>query len=195
MLYLQRWRIVTVASMGILIALIAIAIIYGYSEVALRIAIRLTARSSAILFVLAFVANPLRQFFSNSVTRWLRTNRRYLGLSMAVSQGFHALAIVGLAVLASDPHYYSNHGGNLGYLFIVLMAATSFRRTAKAIGDRWWYILHTVGMYYLWLAFTVTFADRLSESIVLYLPIVSLLVASLLIRFVALYRNRFATPK
>ena len=71
------------------------------------------------------------------------------------------------------------------------MTITSFQKTASLLGDQGWKILHTVGIYYLWLAFTVTFADRLSESFLIYFPFVSLLVIALLIRLTAQYHHKF----
>ena len=103
---------------------------------------------------------------------------------MAVSHGFHAIAIVGLALLTADPSLSSNHGGNLGYFFIVAMTATSFQSTAALLGHRNWQILHTVGMYYLWLAFIYTFSYSLQKSLLIYLPFISLLAIAFLLRLV-----------
>lgn len=179
---LQGWNIVGWTTWIIATLMIGIVIAHGINEQSLRIAIRLTARTSCLLFVSAFIASPLRYFWSNHITRWLRVNRRYLGLAMAVSHGFHAIAIIGLATLTTDPSLSNNHGGNLGYLFILAMTATSFPSTAALLGNQNWKILHTVGMYYLWLAFIYSFGHRLEESMLIYLPFVSLLAIAFLLR-------------
>jgi hypothetical protein len=44
---------------------------------------------------------------------------------------------------------------------IIAMAATSFDRTARAIGPRAWRILHTSGVYYLWFQFMASFGMRI----------------------------------
>jgi sulfoxide reductase heme-binding subunit YedZ len=166
-------------------ALVAIAVVHGFDEAAMRLAIRLTARTSCLLFVCAFVASALRRI-RIPVTAWLLQNRRYLGVSMAVSHGFHAIAIIGLVMVTAGGAYQHDWGAILGYGFIIAMTATSFKPTAAWVGDRAWKILHTVGMYYLWIAFFYPFVNRLSESFVIYLPFVSLLIVALILRLTAL---------
>jgi hypothetical protein len=187
---LQGWNIVAYSALiiGMLLALILIT--QGINEQSMRIAIRATARTSCILFLLAFIASALRRIWSTKLSQWMRLNRRYLGLSFAVSHGFHALAIIGLAIVTPHDAVYNNHGGNLGYLFIIAMTATSFSSTASWVGERSWQILHTVGMYYLWLAFIYTFAQKLTESTLVYLPFVILLIAAMILRLIVL-----KTPK
>ena len=181
---LQGWNIVGWTTLSISIIFLGILIVHGINEQSMRIAIRTTARTSCLLFLCAFVASSLRYFWSTKITRWLRVNRRYLGVAMAASHGFHAVAIVGLAVLTADSSLSNNHGGNLGYFFIIAMTATSFPSTAALLGHRNWKILHTVGMYYLWLAFIYTFSYGLQESLSIYLPFVSLLAIAFLLRLI-----------
>ncbi|MCC0176386.1 hypothetical protein I4641_05270 [Waterburya agarophytonicola K14] len=50
-------------------------------------------RWACILFLLAFTASSLRRLKATPITNWLLSNRHYLGLSMAISHGFHAIAI------------------------------------------------------------------------------------------------------
>lgn len=179
---LQKWNLVKASTIAIIMLLTLILIFHGIDEHSMAIAIRLTARTSCILFLLAFCASSLRRFKSNKFTRWLSSNRRYLGLSMAVSHGFHAIAIIGAAILSTEIPT-DNHGGNLGYLFIIAMTITSFRYPANLLGSRSWHILHTVGMYYLWLAFVYSFINRLDESLLIYLPFVSILFIAIALRF------------
>ena len=175
----QGWNLVKNSAIIIISLLILILIFHGINEQSMRIAIRLTARISCILFLLAFSASSLRRIKSNKLTQWLLRNRRYLGLSMAVSHGFHAIAIIGVAMLSTGEILRDNHGGNLGYFFIIAMTISSFSYPASFLGNRGWKILHTVGMYYLWLVFIVSFSKRLTESIVIYLPFVSLLIVAI----------------
>ena len=105
------------------------------------------------------------------------------------------MAIIGLAILAYDPYLANSHGGNLGYFFIITMAFTSFKTTATFLGERGWKILHTVGMYYLWLAFIYTFSSRISESIAIYLPFILLLAVAMLFRLAALSSYKFKFNK
>ena len=181
---LRGWNIVGWTTLTIAIIFLCILIVHGINEQSMRIAIRTTARTSCLLFVCAFVSSPLRYFWSNNITKWLRVNRRYLGVAMAVSHGFHAIAIIGLAILTADPSLNNHHGGNLGYFFIIAMTATSFPSTAALLGNQNWKILHTVGMYYLWLAFIYTFSHGLEKSLFIYLPFVSLLAVAFLLRLI-----------
>src|SRR5207237_10483086 len=144
-------------------------------------------RTSLLLFSLAFSASALHRLWPNGVTRWQRENRRFLGVSFAVSHGVHALGIVGFALL--DPlqfhaHVQSPVPGLIGYLFIVLITATSFDRSAAWIGRRNWKIVHTVGAHYLWLAFVIAFGKRaLADPF--YWPFLIVLLAIMVVRLVA----------
>ena len=53
--------------------------------------------------------------------------------------------------------------GGVGYAFIIAMAATSFDRSAQAIGPRGWRLLHLTGGYYLLFQFTVSFGKRIPD--------------------------------
>jgi hypothetical protein len=53
--------------------------------------------------------------------------------------------------------------GGIGYAFIIAMTATSFNRSAEAIGPRAWRILHLSGGYYLLLQFMVSFGKRVHD--------------------------------
>ena len=186
---LQKWQLVKYSTIFIASAFAFILLANGINESSFRIAIRFTARSSCILFLAAFCASSLRKLNPNTATNWLLSNRRYLGLSMAISHGFHAIAIAGVAILTSENMVRDNHGANLGYLFIILMTITSFKRPAAILGRRNWKILHTIGMYYLWLSFTVAFSERLHESWLFYLPVVTLLILALVLRLIPLRKK------
>ena len=130
--------------------------------------IRFTARSSLLFFCLAFAASALALLWPASGTRWLRRNRRYLGLTFAASHAIHAVAIVCFAVMAPADYAVATTPasyifGGIGYAFIIAMAVTSFDRTAATIGPRTWRILHTTGIYYLWFQFMVSFGMRIPQ--------------------------------
>ena len=186
---LQRWEIVKWSTIIIGAVFALILLFNGINEASFRIAIRFTARSSCILFLLAFCASSLRKFQSTPLTNWLLKKRRYLGLSMAISHGYHAIAIAGVAILTSENMVRDNHGANLGYVFIILMTITSFEAPAAILGRRNWLILHTVGMYYLWLSFIYAFSERLNESWLIYSPFITILILSITLRFISL-KNR-----
>jgi DMSO/TMAO reductase YedYZ heme-binding membrane subunit len=133
-----------------------------------RATIRVTAFTSAVLFLLAFTASALARVRPGSTTRWLLANRRYLGLSFAVSHLAHLLAIVALA--RSSPAFLESVkpatvvGGGLGFALIAAMAATSNDASVRLLG-RGWHVLHTVGVYYLWVIFALTYSGPARVSL------------------------------
>jgi sulfoxide reductase heme-binding subunit YedZ len=189
----KGWGIVIWITFALSILSGLILILYGVNEVGFRLLIRATARTSCLLFLAAFVASSLRKLWPQPFPSWLLKSRRYFGLALAVSHGFHALAIMGLIGVTSFENVGYDFGGSLGYLFIIAMTITSFHTTARWLGKRGWKILHTVGMYYLWLAFTYSFINKLSQSLPVYLPFVCLLLLALLIRLITPRMNRQLT--
>jgi sulfoxide reductase heme-binding subunit YedZ len=192
---LNGWPFVGIASVAILAAVAAtIAITPDAGEAAGR-AVRLTARTSVALFLAAFTAAALFRLWPNAWTRWQRSNRRYLGVSFAVSHGVHLAAILWLrhvqpVEFARDVTAITWIGGGLAYVFIAAMTATSFDRTAEMIGPRAWKILHTVGSYYIWLIFANSYIGR-ALAMPEYIPAAAIVVFALGLRIAA----RVARPR
>jgi DMSO/TMAO reductase YedYZ heme-binding membrane subunit len=164
--WLDGWRLPVAAGVAIAALSVWLASMRGFEVDGVRLAIRFTARTSLLLFCLAFSASALVRLWPNAWTRWQRRNRRYIGLSFVASHGIHAIAIVLFAVMAPAAFREATSPasfifGGLGYIFIVAMAATSFDRTAAAIGPRAWRVLHITGIYYLWFQFMVSFGMRI----------------------------------
>lgn len=112
---------------------------FGTDEAGIRVVIRATARTSFTLFMLAFVAAPLRRAWRSDASAWMLANRRYLGVSFAVSHVLHLLAI--LALYDWSPSRFVAKtgaaalvGGGLGYAFVVALAATSFDGAVAWLG-------------------------------------------------------------
>lgn len=166
----------------------------GGEAAGLRAVIRLTARSSLLLFLAAFTAAALMRLAPAPPTRWLRQNRRQLGLGFALSHLIHLAAIVGLA--RQDPTLFwqlttvgSVVSGSIAYLFIVAMAATSFDRSAAWLGPRAWRVLHWTGAHFIAISFIITNGKRIPFSAWYALP-VALIVAALVLRLVATLRRQ-----
>jgi methionine sulfoxide reductase heme-binding subunit len=130
------WNLVAISTLVLAILIGSIAIVHGIDESSLRLMIRSTARTSVLLFIATFVATAVRKIYPGKISNWLLTNRRYLGLSFAISHFTHALAIICLAIVSSNS-IRTDHGGILGYIFIGLMMLTSFDRPAD--GSRKFY--------------------------------------------------------
>ncbi|MEZ0220961.1 ferric reductase-like transmembrane domain-containing protein [Tardiphaga sp. 1201_B9_N1_1] len=166
--WFEGWRLLAILTLVLIALSVWIAGMRGFEVDGIRMVIRFTARSSLLFFCLAFAASALALLWPTSGTRWLRRNRRYLGLTFAASHAIHAVAIVCFAVMAPADYAAATTPasyifGGIGYAFIIAMAATSFDRSAAAIGPRAWRILHTTGIYYLWFQFMVSFGMRIPQ--------------------------------
>ena len=187
------WRLTGVIGAG-LIATSVFAYLVAPDPVAgARLVIRLTARTSLALFLLAFAASALVRLFPSSSMRWLRGNRRYIGVAFAISHIVHLAAIIALArmdyaIFLQLTNIVAYVGGGLAYVFIVLMTATSFDRTVAWIGPRAWHRLHTTGMWYIWLSFALNFGKRVPVSTGYLVPVAFIGLAAI-IRLLARYRS------
>ncbi|MFC5419372.1 hypothetical protein ACFPOB_07325 [Bosea eneae] len=178
--------------LGALAAILTVASVAAFASIggsdSIRMAIRLTARTSLALFLLAFTASALFRICQNPWTRWQLRNRRQLGLGFAVSHLLHAIAIIALAV--TDPQLFAALGGSSmliaggsAYLVIAAMAATSFDRTAALIGAVAWRRLHLFGAWYIWLSFMVTFGKR-AQLDMAYWPFIAALLSAAALRLI-----------
>ena len=178
--------------LGALAAILTIAALAAFASTGgsegIRMAIRLTARTSLALFLLAFTASAMFRIWPNPWTRGQLRNRRQLGLGFAVSHLLHAIAIIALAV--TDPKLFAELGGSSmlvaggsAYLVIAAMAATSFDRTAALIGAVAWRRLHLFGAWYIWLSFMVTFGKR-AQLDMAYWPFIAALLGAAALRLI-----------
>lgn len=159
---LSGWSITAWLAVALLAMSTAVLIGAGADEAGVRMLIRATARSSATLFLLTFLARPLRQEWRSDTTRWLLANRRYVGVSAAFSHFIHLNAILWL--IRGWPEHYQLGGqtlvfGGLGFAFFFAMALTSSDRAVAALGA-YWRRLHKTGAWYLWFIFLFTFAPN-----------------------------------
>src|SRR5882762_11005804 len=195
--WLEGWQLFGVLTLTLIALCIWIAGMRQFEAEGVRMVIRFTARTSLLFFCLAFSAAALARLWPNAWTRWQRRNRRTLGVTFAASHAIHAVAIVCFAMM--DPAGYaaatsaaSYVFGGIGYALIIAMAATSFDRTAAAIGPRAWRILHLTGGYYLWFQFMVSFGKRV-PGMPLYALFLVPLLAVMALRLIAMASAR--TPR
>jgi DMSO/TMAO reductase YedYZ heme-binding membrane subunit len=188
--WFEGWWLLAVLGLSLVALSLAIAAMRQFEVEGVRMVIRFTARSSLLLFCLAFSAASAARLLPNAWTRWQRRNRSYLGLGFAASHAIHAVAIVifanidpaGFAAATSAASYIF---GGIGYAIIIAMTATSFDRTAALIGPRAWRILHLAGGYYLWLQFMVSFGMRV-PAMPLYATFLIPLLAVMALRMIAM---------
>jgi hypothetical protein len=188
---LAGWPIVGWAALAVALPSAAIVLMTGGSEEGWRMVIRLTAKTSLLLFTAAFVASSVRALWPSPATRWMLANRRYLGVSFAASHAMHLAAIIMLLWLVPDFHITVTAliVGGLAYVLIAAMVATSFDRTAAWLGPRRWRLLHRTGMYYCWFIFFISYAPRAVIESILYLPLALLLLAAFAVRIAAARRQ------
>lgn len=182
---LQGWQIVGFSALTVGSIVGAIWLFHGIDEQGMRMAIRATGRTSCILFLSAFVASSLHKLWSTPLSAWLLKNRRYLGISMAVSHTYHAIALFGLWIVTAGAAPSSNPLGTLGYILLIAMTVTSFKRPATWLGKRGWKILHSTGMHFFWLGLLFEYSSHLPKSMLIYSPFVILLVLAMMLRLAA----------
>lgn len=191
--WFEGWRLLAALSLSLVILSLWIASMRQFEVEGVRMVIRFTARSSLLLFCLAFSAAALARLWPNGWTRWQRRNRRYLGLSFAASHAIHAVAIVAFANMDSAGFAEATSAvsyifGGIGYAAIIAMSATSFDRTAALIGPRAWRTLHLACGYYLWFQFMVSFGKRV-PAMPLYAAFLIPLLIVMTLRMIAMARH------
>lgn len=191
---LEGARIVAVATLIVAAMLAVVFAAWGTGQHGLSAGIRWTARSSLAFFLPTFAASALVALRPGAATKWLLRNRRYLGLSLAVSHAFHLVLIVLLATLHSD--YFTRTtelagelGGSVGFALLLAMALTSTDRAQDRLGRRRWRALHLTGMYALWAIFTFTYLGRTAVAPA-HAPALVLLLTTMGLRVTAWWRVR-----
>ena len=190
---MNGWRLVGLLSLLLLAMTLGLAASEGWTVDGIRLAIRATARTSLVLFALAFTASALAQLVPSEATRWQRRNRRYLGVSFAVSHFIHLGAIIALAMLDRGLFWKLTNVMTIvlagtAYLFIAAMTATSFDRTAAWLGPRKWRLLHLIGGWYIWISFAIAVGKRVPID-AFYWPMAVLVIAIAAARLVAMLRR------
>lgn len=139
-----------------------------------RWVIQLTAWTSLLLFGLAFTASSLVRLLPSPTTRWLRRQRRYLGVSFAVSHLIHLVCILALmnldyVLFLQLTNRMTVVAGGGAYVMILLMTLTSFDWMVALLGPKAWGWLHLIGGWYVWMAFTVSMGKRVGQGPVYWL--------------------------
>ena len=139
----------------------------GLEATAARV-VRWTARTSLILFALAYVARPAQQLWRNAITKQLLVERKWLGNGFAVSHLAHLGAIITLAspdfgaFLRNQPP--TNIVAATTFVLIFAMAITSIDAVKKRMSARAWKRLHRTGMHFAWISFAGTYAKRAADE-------------------------------
>lgn len=163
------WDIVKFVVLISCILFTGVFLLYGWNEDGLRHNIRWTARISFVLFCMAFSASSVHWYVRNSLSWWLRMNRKFIGVSFAIIHLIHLVTILLLQYffhpVFESAAITSIVGGGGAYLLIILMLVTSFERFAKYLSNKHWKYLHTTGGYWIWIVFLSTYLKRVDEPI------------------------------
>lgn len=190
---LQGWALTGWISLALVAMSALVLAAAGTGDEGVRMLIRATARSSAVLFLIAFLARPLRQLWRSDATAFALENRRYFGVSTAVSHLIHAAAIVWLSV-AFPAAYQANAltvvFGGLGFFFLFAMAATSSDAAVRALGRSRWTAFHRTGAWYVWFIFAYTFPPDAGRWDALHTAFVAAFVAAPFVRLAAYAKTR-----
>lgn len=154
--------------------------------------VRWTARTSLVVFVLAYVARPLVQLRPKwRAGKWLLAHRKWLGLGFAYSHLVHLAGILMIAlpdfggfVRQQDPTILV---ALITFVLLFAMAITSIESVKRRMSGRSWKWLHRTGMHFAWLAFTATYAGLVAVHPVFALP-TAILLAIAGVRAAALVR-------
>lgn len=163
---LRGWTLFSLLSLTVL--LFATSTMLWHTELvdALRSAIRVTARTSFALFLLTFLASSLATLVPTGRTKALLRERRFLGLSFAFSHLVHGILILIYANMFPETFWNgrtaaANIPGSVGYLFILLLAVTSFPVMVRLLGFSAWKLLHSTGSWVIAALFCYSFYKRI----------------------------------
>ena len=152
--------LVPLASTGVIAATL---LTNGLNETGFQLAARYTVRISLPLFLLAYSASALKQLFPSEITRWLRRNRRYIGINFAIAHFIHMGAFIAFFIFIGEvPNLLTVLGGGSTYLLIAALALTSNNWSVHTLG-KLWHWLHRVGIHAIWATFFALYLGRLSD--------------------------------
>lgn len=196
------WPIILTAA-GAFLLLVAVCLaVFGPGEMALSHITRYSARLSFLTFILVLLIGPAVRLWPSPLTRWLRRQRRYLGLAFALLHFCHLGALLWLLNHLGTPMtMIALFGGGVAYLLLALMALTSNDYTLHRLGPRRWRTLHLVGLGYIWLTFMQTYLGRLlsptpPEPKLIFVVLTALGIGAVLLRLAPRWcdRSSSATP-
>lgn len=133
--------------------------------------IQMSVRLTVPFLYLAVVAASLYRLWPTTFSRWLRKNRRYIGLSFADAMGWQLVFILMLWIGHWDYYWEEVYKFDAlaveapGYVMIFAMTITSFMPVRRKMNETAWSVLHWVGIYYLWFALTVTYYAEVANDI------------------------------
>lgn len=154
-------RILAIAAVLLALVVSAGVITTGTDVEGVLWQVRATARASVVFFVVTFAASAINGLWRSDAGKALLRNRRYLGLSYALSHGVHTSALfwyahakgVGFSDLTDTATFI---GAMIGNTLIAAMVLTSTDGARRRLGRARWTLLHRAGMYYVFAIFVLS---------------------------------------
>lgn len=193
---IEKWRIAG-ATICVLLALLLSTLLFGgTNDDSLRLLIRITAQTSVTLFLAAFGASSLRSALNTEWTTWLLRNRRYIGVSFAISHFTHLGLIFALAYWFPDPFLSESATslftvGGAAYVVIAAMTVTSFDGPRRWLGQRKWSLLHTIGGYFVLFIFAQSYVPKMLTAGGHSLVFGSAILLVVALRLARIYKQKF----
>lgn len=126
-------------------------------------AARWTARIGLPIFLVAYLASSLAKLAPGNLTRTIWQQRRWWGLAFAACHTIHLYALVRALDASGEVRTLASLiPGGTAYAFIFVMALTSNDAAVRMLG-RNWKRLHTIGIHYIWLVYTLAYTGRLLD--------------------------------
>ena len=159
---------------------------HAFDEEAFNLVLRISARLAILIYLLIFVARPLRQLTGSGLSKHLLKNRRQIGVTLAAVMSAHLL------YLLWKNGFVFPFFGALIYAFIFLMLITSFEGPTKALGPKNWKMLHKTGLYALGIALAQAQFGRIIHGMgaPIHYLLAALFIAAIAVRMLAWRRQR-----
>jgi sulfoxide reductase heme-binding subunit YedZ len=150
---IESWRLFWLLALAISVAIIpGLPAMDLHSARGMEPIIVRSVRCALPLFLVAFTASSLVTLWPRRTTRWLLSNRRYIGLAFAFGMAWH-LTFVGYTLLSfgNSLSFRVLAADVVGLAFLVAMTVTSFRWFSRWLSAANWRRLHKTGAYAIWL--------------------------------------------
>jgi DMSO/TMAO reductase YedYZ heme-binding membrane subunit len=168
----------------------------GIDDDSIKLALRVSGRVAFAVLIVVFAARPLQQLLKKPWTAKLLRNRKLIGVAFAGIHTAHLGLIFMRANHVPDFNIALNLPGGTVYALMFLMLITSFSGPARAIGPKAWKVLHKLGLFVLFFAFSQSQIPASSDELVFVNGLLlALAAAALLLRIVVFFRNRRPQPQ
>lgn len=191
---MNNWKLTISIALSFILFSIVFFGVLGWSEDSLLLILRISARVAIGLFLLAFLASTFVKIKSTGFTKWALKNRRYIGVGFAIIHTIH-LGFIFARHFIYEPTLLTTEIGSrifagIAYLFIFFMTLTSFNSISKKMKRKTWSLLHSVGGYYIWFIFFMSYVKRLGREDILFYAFFGLLLSALVVKIALKLKGR-----